>query len=109
MEDKPFYKIGEVSKITGLEAYVLRFWESEFPSLHPPKNKGNQRNYTKADIAMVHRIKTLLYDEGLTISGARKKLSVLKKADLRSFAGTGKGSLIERVRQELEAVLGILK
>ncbi len=109
MQGKPFYKIGEVSKITGLQTYVLRFWESEFPSLHPPKNKGNQRVYTEADIAMVHRIKALLYEEGLTISGARKKLSEQRDESSRSFEGHREGPLIQRVRRELEALLYILK
>jgi DNA-binding transcriptional MerR regulator len=109
MQEKPSYKIGQVSKITGLQAYVLRFWESEFPSLHPPKSKGNQRVYTEADLAMVHRIKALLYEEGLTISGARKKLSEKKKRRPKSFTEPHERHLIQRVKQELEALLCILK
>ena len=97
--------------MTGLEAYVLRFWESEFPSLHPTKNKGNQRVYTQADIAIVRRIKSLLYEEGLTISGARKKLSTLEDQPpgVRSSVAPWKGDIIERVKQELEALLCVLK
>ena len=111
VEEKPGYKIGEVSKMTGLEAYVLRFWESEFPALHPAKSKGNQRVYTHADVAIVRRIKSLLYEEGLTISGARKKLSTPKgrPQDVRSSVALRKGDIIERVKQELEALLCVLK
>ena len=72
--DKLFYKISEVSKLTGLEAYVLRYWETEFPVLRPRKSKGNQRVYEKKDIELVLQIKKLLYDDGMTIAGARKVL-----------------------------------
>ena len=72
--DKLFYRISEVSKVTGLEAYVLRYWESEFPMLHPKKSRGGQRVYLPKDIEMVLRIKKMLYEEGFTIVGARKQL-----------------------------------
>src|SRR5213594_2449236 len=73
-EEKPFYKIGEVCEITGTQPYVLRFWESEFPMLAPKKNRSGQRVYRKRDIELIHRIKTLLYEEEYTIAGARKIL-----------------------------------
>jgi DNA-binding transcriptional MerR regulator len=72
--NKSTYKIGEVSRMTGLAAYVLRFWESEFPSLRPQKNRGNQRRYTQDEIDAILEIKKLLYEERLTIEGARKRL-----------------------------------
>ena len=72
---KVFYKIGEVSQIAKLPAYVLRFWESEFPNLAPQKSKTGHRVYRKADVEMVLKIKTLLYDRGFTIAGARKQLA----------------------------------
>ena len=72
--DKLFYKIGEVAELTELEPYVLRYWESEFPSLAPAKNNSGQRIYRRRDIETILRIKTLLYDEGFTIAGAKKKL-----------------------------------
>ena len=71
---KLFYKIGEVCELTDTQPYVLRFWESEFPQLAPQKNRSGQRMYRQEDITMVERIKTLLYDEGFTIAGARKRL-----------------------------------
>ena len=72
--DKVFYKMGEVCEISGLESHVLRFWESEFEVLKPRKNRAGHRIFTHDDIELVLRIKRLLYDEGYTIPGARKKL-----------------------------------
>src|SRR5438093_11771419 len=72
--EKPFYKIGEVCSLTGTQPYVLRFWESEFPSLAPRKNRSGQRVYRQRDIDLIQRIKTLLYEEEYTIAGARKVL-----------------------------------
>jgi DNA-binding transcriptional MerR regulator len=73
--DKLFYKIGEVSKITGVESYVLRYWETEFPFLKPRKNKSGQRVYTKKDLDLILHLKKMLYQDRYTIEGARKKLS----------------------------------
>jgi DNA-binding transcriptional MerR regulator len=70
--DKLYFRIGEVSKLCDLPAYVLRFWESEFPSLKPHKGGTGQRLYRRRDVEMVLRIKSLLYDEGYTIPGARQ-------------------------------------
>lgn len=72
--DKQFFKIGEVSRITGVKAHVLRYWETEFPSLRPQKTRSNQRIYRKRDVELLLQIKGLLYNEGFTIAGARKKL-----------------------------------
>lgn len=71
---KLFYKIGEVCEMTRTEPYVLRYWESEFPFLAPSKNRSGQRIYKQADIELVKRIKELLYGEGYTIAGARRRL-----------------------------------
>jgi DNA-binding transcriptional MerR regulator len=71
--DKLFYKIGEVSKITGVESYVLRYWETEFPFLKPRKNKSGQRVYVKKDLEMILMVKNLLYQERYTIEGVRKR------------------------------------
>lgn len=73
--DKLFYKIGEVSSIIGVESYVLRYWETEFPFLNPKKSKSGQRIYTKDDIEIIMQIKKLLYEEKYTIDGVRRKLS----------------------------------
>ena len=72
--DKLFYKIGEVSKIVGVEPYVLRYWETEFNFLKPRKNKSGQRVYIKKDVELLLAIKKLLYQERYTIEGVRKRL-----------------------------------
>lgn len=72
---KPFFKIGEVAKIIGVKPHVLRYWESEFPSLRPKKNPSGQRIYAKVDIETLVEIKNLLYNERYTISGARQMLA----------------------------------
>jgi DNA-binding transcriptional MerR regulator len=71
---KLFYKIGSVCEITGTQPYILRFWESEFPQLAPQKSRSGQRLFRERDIETVRRIKQLLYEEGYTIPGARKRL-----------------------------------
>ena len=78
--DKLYFRIGEVAKLCELPAYVLRFWEGEFPQLKPNKGGSGQRLYRRRDVEMAMRIKTLLYDEGYTIPGARQAF----KAELRS-------------------------
>ena len=100
--EKLFYKIGEVSNLAGLEPYVLRFWESEFPSLRPKKNTGGQRVYSKKEVDLVLEIKRLLYKEGLTIAGAKKMLQTRKP--LRDLQ---EGTLGE-LKKELEELLAIL-
>lgn len=72
--NKLFFKIGEVCEITDTQPYVLRYWESEFPALAPAKNSSGQRIYRRKDIDTVLRIKQLLYEEGFTIAGAKKRL-----------------------------------
>jgi len=72
---KPFLKIGEVAKLLGVKPHVLRYWESEFPSLKPRKNPSGQRIYAKADIEAIVEIKNLLYNQRYTISGAKKMLT----------------------------------
>ncbi len=72
--DRLFFRIGDVSQLTGIETYVLRFWEGEFPSLAPKKSSNGQRQYRRKDVETVLEIKRLLYDEGYTIAGARKAI-----------------------------------
>src|SRR2546422_3305953 len=74
--NKLFFKIGEVCEITDTQPYVLRYWESEFPALAPAKNTSGQRIYRRRDIETVLRIKQLLYEEGFTIAGAKKRLEM---------------------------------
>lgn len=72
--ERLYYSIGEVSQLTGLEKYVLRYWEKEFEQLKPAKNRGGNRIYTNRDIKVILMIKRLLYEEGYTIAGAKKIL-----------------------------------
>ena len=78
---KPFLKIGEVAKWLGVKPHVLRYWESEFPSLNPKKNPSGQRIYAKADIEAIVEIKNLLYNQRYTISGAKNMLSRYKEGE----------------------------
>ena len=87
---KLFYKIGEVSRLAGVEPYILRYWESEFPMLAPRKNQGGQRVYQDKDLDMVLDIKRMLHEEGYTIAGARKKLAESGRGARVKAAGQGK-------------------
>ena len=73
--NKMFFRIGEVSRITGVKSYVLRYWEQEFTQLKPMKRRGNRRYYQHHEVLLVRRIRDLLYDQGFTISGARNRLA----------------------------------
>lgn len=101
LPNKLFYRIGEVSRLTGLEPYVLRYWETEFPQLKPEKGRSGQRVYKKEDIDRIVHIKQMLYSEGYTIAGARKKLN--------SKAGQDLDSIIDMAKKELREILEILK
>jgi len=81
--EKLFFKIGEVCDIAGVQAHVLRYWETEFPMLAPQKNRAGQRTYRRRDVEMALRIKELLYDEQYTIAGAKKKLAAELRAPAR--------------------------
>src|SRR5579884_3444300 len=78
--DKLYFRIGEVSRLCRLPAYVLRFWETEFPQLKPVKSSTGQRMYRRKEVETILRIKQLLYDEGFTIAGARQQLRIESKA-----------------------------
>jgi DNA-binding transcriptional MerR regulator len=90
-----------VSSITGLEPYVLRYWETEFPHLRPEKRKSGQRLYTKKDLDNILQVKKLLYHSGYTISGARKKLKGRGRQDT--------DSVLETVKKEIREILELLK
>jgi DNA-binding transcriptional MerR regulator len=112
--DKLYFRIGEVSKLCKLPAYVLRFWETEFPQLKPVKSSTGQRMYRRKDVETVVRIKTLLYDEGFTIPGARQQLRADAKdgkaqPTLFGHGGGGVGkSELRQVRSGLKEILGLL-
>lgn len=98
---KLFYRIGEVSRISGLEPYVIRYWETEFPHLRPEKRKSGQRLYTKKDLDNILQVKQLLYQSGYTISGAKKKL--------RGRSGRDTDDLLESTKKEIREILELLK
>jgi len=109
--DKYYYKIGEVAEITKTEPYILRYWESEFPSLNPSKNSSGQRIYKKKDIETILRIKHLLYVEGFTIAGAKKKLIEEESSlsQLPEDEESSPESKLKKVRKELKSILTILE
>lgn len=109
--DKIYFRIGEVSRLCGLPGYVLRFWETEFPQLKPPKSTAGQRTYRRPDVENVLRIKKLLYEQGFTIAGARQQLraEVKRKQTALPFAVPPSNvAELKQVRQGLKEILGIL-
>ena len=107
---KLYYKIREVCEIVGVEAHVLRFWETEFPALSPPKSKTGQRTYRPKDIELLLRIKKLLYEEGFTIAGARKRLELRAPMNRNRPANTPESPKPEtKCRRPLRIVLQAVK
>jgi DNA-binding transcriptional MerR regulator len=115
--NKLFFKIGEVCEITDTQPYVLRYWESEFPALAPAKNSSGQRIYRRRDIETVLRIKQLLYDEGFTIAGAKKRLEAelggrvdtpSSQAAAELPAGGAASQALAEVRRQLREILTLL-
>jgi DNA-binding transcriptional MerR regulator len=113
--DKLYFRIGEVARLCAVPAYVLRFWESEFPQLRPNKSGTGQRLYRKRDVETALAIKRLLYDEGYTIAGARqafqassRKPTAQTDLPLTSAPGSGSEQRLVRVRSELRELLGML-
>ncbi len=106
-EEKLYYSISEVSQMTGLEAYVLRYWEKEFPMLHPRKNRGGNRTYTRKDIELIHRINHLRNTEKLTIAGTRNKLMLKRgKEDSQSMVASARArTLISQIRKDVRDLL----
>jgi DNA-binding transcriptional MerR regulator len=109
--DKLYFRIGEVSRLCHLPAYVLRFWETEFPQLKPIKSSTGQRMYRRKDVENVLRIKQLLYEEGFTIVGARQHLRAETKVDKKQnplpFPSNSAPEL-KYIRQGLRDILTIL-
>jgi len=106
--EKLYYRIGEVEEITAVPAYVLRYWESEFKLLRPKKNPAGQRLYRPRDVELVQRIKSLLYDERLTLEGAKKRLlAESRKATQQLDLGlreTTYADTLRRIRERLTAL-----
>ena len=119
--DKLFFKIGEVADITGTKPHVLRYWESEFKVLKPVKNTSGQRVYRRKDVEQVLEIKRLLYEEGYTIAGAKKKLSARKgsRKAVEPLRGEGPAvpdaerarlvSLLDEIEEGLRSILSLLE
>ncbi len=105
--EKTYYRIGEVARITKVKPYVLRFWESEFKVMSPPKSRSRQRMYRRRDIDTILTIKTLLYEQGFTIKGARKRLTELMRDQARG-ASTPPPATLEAIREELEGMLQLI-
>jgi DNA-binding transcriptional MerR regulator len=111
--DRLYFRIGEVSELLHLPAYVLRFWETEFPQLKPSKSSTGQRMYRRREVELAVRIRTLLYDEGFTIPGARQQLKIEAKPAKNQSAlpfpkANGHTNGLKRVRQELQEILTLL-
>ncbi len=103
--DKLYFKIGEVTEITGLAGYVLRFWESEFKTIRPSRSDSGQRLYRKKDVEEVLKIKHLLYDRKFTIQGAKKHL----KSTNKDPSATLPAPLIKELREELQRIRDLLE
>jgi DNA-binding transcriptional MerR regulator len=102
---KRYFTIGEVSDLCAVKPHVLRYWEQEFPQLKPVKRRGNRRYYQRQDVLIIRQIRSLLYDEGFTIGGARQRLTGEEaKSDV-----TQSQQIIKQIRTELEQVLKLLR
>ena len=113
--NKLYFKIGEVSQLVGVEAYVLRYWESEFPGLSPRKSETGQRMFRRKDVELLLRIKHLLYDQKFTIEGARKALhtGVRESPLAKPVPGAqsdlfGKPDPLPEIRRQLADILSLL-
>ena len=102
---KRYFTIGEVSELCGVKPHVLRYWEQEFPQLKPVKRRGNRRYYQRQDVLMIRQIRSLLYEQGFTIGGARQQLS----GEAAKLDHQESQLLIKQLRLELEEILHILK
>jgi DNA-binding transcriptional MerR regulator len=105
--DKRYFSISEVVNLCQVKAHVLRYWEQEFPHLNPLKRRGNRRYYQHADILYIRKIRSLLYAQGFTISGAIQKLSNNDSNDFFSQSQTQ--STLKELRNDLEEILKALK
>ncbi|MBH97993.1 MAG: transcriptional regulator [Rhodospirillaceae bacterium] len=102
---KRYFTIGEVSTLCGVKPHVLRYWEQEFPILKPVKRRGNRRYYQRQDVLIIRQIRSLLYEDGFTIGGARQKLT----GDEARIDITQSQQIIRQARSELEEILKLLR
>ena len=102
---KRYFTIGEVSDLCGVKPHVLRYWEQEFPQLKPVKRRGNRRYYQRHDVLVIRQIRSLLYEQGFTIGGARQKLGGEEaRVDVSQSQ-----QIVKQVRLELEELLKVLR
>jgi len=109
--DKLYFRIGEVSELTRTKAFVLRYWETEFPSLRPVKGNSGHRLYRRKDVALIFQIRRLLYETGFTIEGARRYLASDGKNPAEQtplFQSAVDVAGIKAIRQELQTILTML-
>ncbi len=108
--EKTYYRIGEVAKYTGVKPYVLRFWETEFKMMMPPKSRSRQRMYRRRDIETILTIKELLYKERFTIEGARKRLVEIMRGRRADAIGQGSGTSreLKRIKSKLSELRELL-
>ncbi len=102
---KRYFTIGEVSELCGVKPHVLRYWEQEFPQLKPVKRRGNRRYYQRQDVLVIRQIRSLLYEEGFTIGGARNRL---QGEEAREDVSQSQ-QIVHQLRIELEEILRILR
>ncbi len=102
---KRYFTIGEVSDLCGVKSHVLRYWEQEFPNLKPMKRRGNRRYYQRQDVLLIRQIRSLLYDSGYTISGARQKLNGEEAGEDHAQTNL----LVKQLIGELEDILHTIK
>jgi DNA-binding transcriptional MerR regulator len=102
---KRYFTIGEVSELCAVKPHVLRYWEQEFPQLKPVKRRGNRRYYQRQDVLIIRQIRSLLYEEGFTIGGARQKLT----GDEARTDVSQSQQIIKQIRLELEDLLKVLR
>jgi len=108
---KLYYSIGEVSELTGLKSYVLRYWETEFSQLKPPKNRAGNRTYRQKDIDLLLEIKDLLYNKKFTIDGARSVLRGGDSADgikIDNTISEKQKIILKKIRDDLKNILSII-
>ena len=101
---KRYFTIGEVSELCGVKPHVLRYWEQEFTQLKPVKRRGNRRYYQRHDVVLIREIRSLLYEEGFTIGGARQRL----ESEVQPESGTNKKQLMHELLAELEEIHALL-
>lgn len=118
---KRYFTIGEVAELCDVKPHVLRYWETEFPTLKPVKRRGNRRYYQRADVLVIRQIRGLLYEEGYTIGGARLRIDTEKQAPAAAAKAKAASvvsvsasagidvALLREVREELESVLALLR